>query len=228
MDLAATERAKKYIENLKAVLCSLEKTGAGNVRRVIEEASRYLRDAEFYLERTDPLTSVACSSYAEGLLDALSILGFTNVQWPTRRPPRVLVGGTFEIVHPGHLYLLKKARELGTVVVVVARDSTVLKLKGRKPVIPEMQRLEVIKSIKYVDEAYLGSDPLDIEGTILRLKPDIILLGPDQAVIEELVKKTIEKLGISVKIVKIGERIQGGLTSSSNIAKLLLSGGPGL
>lgn len=228
MELAATERARKYLENLKAVLCSLEKIGASNVKRVIEEASRYLRDAEFYLERMDPLTSIACSSYAEGLLDALSILGFISVQWPTRRPPRVLVGGTFEIVHPGHLYLLKKARELGTVVVVVARDSTVLKLKGRKPVIPEMQRLEVIKSIKYVDEAYLGNDPLDIEGTILRLKPDIILLGPDQAVIEELVKRTIEKLGISVKIVKISERIQGGLASSSSIAKLLLSGEPSL
>ncbi|MEM1509087.1 MAG: DUF357 domain-containing protein [Thermofilaceae archaeon] len=228
MDLTAVEKAKNYIENLKVALHNLENVNVDNVRCVIEEASRYLRDAEFYLERRDPVTSIACSSYAEGLLDALSILGFIKVQWPAHKPPRVLVGGTFEIVHPGHLYLLRKARELGTVVVIVARDSTIIRLKGRKPMIPEKQRLEVIRSIRYVDEAYLGSEPLDIEGTLQSLKPDIILLGPDQAVIEEMVKKSIENLRIPIKIVKIHERIQDGLTSSSNIVKLLLNNEPGL
>ncbi len=217
------DRARRYIENLEAVLNALMRENLGAATRVVDLATSYLRDATYYLEKGDPVTSIACSSYAEGLLDALGLLGITRVEWPKRHRPKVLVGGVFEIIHPGHLYLLRKAKELGRVVVIVARDSTVTKLKGRLPVVPEEQRLEVVKSIKYVDEAYLGSEPLDIEGTLRRHKPDIVLLGPDQNMIEELVRRTIKATGINVRVIKLRKRVGSGITSSSEIIRRILT-----
>ncbi len=92
---------------------------------------------------------------------------------------RVMVAGTFEIVHPGHIFLLKRAARLGKVSVVVSRDRNAAKAKGRTPTVHEAQRLEVIRNIKCVDSAILG-DRKTFTNSIRRLKPDIILLGPDQ------------------------------------------------
>jgi len=67
--------------------------------------------------------------------------------------------GTFDIIHPGHGYYLRESKNLGgkdtKLVVVVARDVTVRKRK-RVPIVNEVQRLEVVKMLKPVDEAYLG------------------------------------------------------------------------
>ena len=67
---------------------------------------------------------------------------------------KVMATGTFDILHPGHVLFLEKAKELGgedaVLAVVIARDSTVEKRK-RIPIIPQEQRLEMIKSLKPVD-----------------------------------------------------------------------------
>ncbi|RLF13769.1 MAG: DUF357 domain-containing protein, partial [Thermoprotei archaeon] len=60
---------------------------------------------------------------------------------------KVLVAGVFDLIHPGHLFFLQCAKELGEVYVVVARDSTVERIKGRRPVVPEDQRLEVVRQL---------------------------------------------------------------------------------
>lgn len=92
----------------------------------------------------------------------------------------VLVGGTFEIIHPGHIFFLNRAKGFGdTLVVVVARDSTVKRLK-RMPVIPEYQRLEVVQSLKPVDIAVLGNENEEIIEIVKDIKPEIIALGPNQ------------------------------------------------
>ncbi len=96
---------------------------------------------------------------------------------------RILVTGCFDIIHPGHIHLLKEAAKLGEVFVIVARDSTIKRYKKEKPIIPEQQRLEVIKSIKYVSDAVLGTEGNGDHGYLqfaLTLKPDIIFLGPNQ------------------------------------------------
>lgn len=220
--MQAEERARRYIENLRSALAELEGMNLGQAARVIEQVRSYLADAEFYLERGDVITSIACSSYAEGLLDALNLLGITKIEWPRRLRPTVIVGGAFEILHPGHLHLLREARRFGRVVVIVARDSTIEKLKGRPPVVPEQQRLEVVRSIRYVDEAHLGNEPLDVEGTLLRFKPDVIVLGPDQNHLEKLVKEAISRLNLNTQVVKLKNRVGNSNFSSSIIAKRLL------
>ena len=114
-----------------------------------------------------------------------------------------MVGGVFDILHPGHLYLFRKAKEYGTVIAVVARDKTVENVKGRRPVIPEAQRLEMVRALKSVDQAMLGSEDLDIASVINIVQPDIIILGPDQGWLEEKIKALKENIVKNIKIIKL-------------------------
>lgn len=109
---------------------------------------------------------------------------------------RIIVSGCFDIIHPGHIHLLKEAAEIGDVIVIIARDSTIERYKNERPIIPEQQRLEVIKSIKYVTDAFLGSEGNGDHGYLqfaLTLKPDIIFLGPNQRTSVKYLKKGLEK-----------------------------------
>jgi FAD synthetase len=86
------------------------------------------------------------------------------------------VGGTFDILHPGHIFLLKEASKHGDVIVVVARDSTVKRIKGREPIFNEEHRLMMVSSIKYVKKAILGKESTDILEIVEELKPDVIVV----------------------------------------------------
>lgn len=131
----------------------------------------------------------------------------------------VLVGGTFEIVHPGHIYFLGKAKEFGDyLVVVVARDSTVRKLK-RSPVVPEDQRLKVIASLKVVDRALLGKEQGDMTDIVKEIKPDVIVLGPDQVHDIKDLQSRIRTLGLRVEIKKIEYREKKPLYSVKEIIR---------
>ncbi|MGC8661854.1 MAG: adenylyltransferase/cytidyltransferase family protein, partial [Nitrososphaeria archaeon] len=115
----------------------------------------------------------------------------------------VLAGGVFDIIHPGHIYFLKKAKELGDVlVVVVARDVNVIKFKGNKPMNNENLRRELVDAIKYVDAAILG-DENDLMKTVQIVRPDIIALGYDQAHSESEFSENSKKMGINVKVVRV-------------------------
>jgi FAD synthetase len=92
----------------------------------------------------------------------------------------VMIAGTFDIIHNGHLYLINEAAKIGIVHVIVARDTSVEKFKGQKPILPEKQRLEIVRSIKNVTWAELGSDKDDWIKRIVEICPDVFLLGPNQ------------------------------------------------
>lgn len=118
---------------------------------------------------------------------------------------KVMVAGTFEIVHPGHLFLLKRAARLGRVSVVVSRDRNAARAKGRTPAVPERQRLEVIRNIECVDSAILG-DRKNFASSIRRLKPDVILLGPDQMEAKKL-RALLCDIGLSkTKVLQLPRR----------------------
>ena len=80
---------------------------------------------------------------------------------------KVLVFGTFDILHPGHKYFLKQAKEqagyseAGYLVIVVARDLTVKQVKHEFPVNNETERLLQVQKLEYVDKAMLGSTDID-------------------------------------------------------------------
>ncbi len=116
--------------------------------------------------------------------------------------------GTFDILHMGHIYFLKKAKELGDrLAVVVATDSTVRKLK-HEPVNPENIRLNLIKELKIVDEAYLGHKD-DMYKIVEEIKPDVIALGYDQIHNEDQIKKALKDRNIDCDIVRLSE-FKGG------------------
>jgi len=121
---------------------------------------------------------------------------------------KVMATGTFDILHLGHIYFLKEAKKLGdTLAVVVATDSTVRKLK-HEPVNPEKIRLELIKELRVVDEAYLGHKE-DMYKIVKEIKPDIIALGYDQVHDEKSVEKELKKRNINAKVVRLTE-FEGG------------------
>ncbi len=115
----------------------------------------------------------------------------------------VLTGGVFDIIHPGHIYTLKKAKGLGDLlVVVVARDKTVLKMRGKSAVNDERLRLELVSSLKPVDLAILGSER-DMFEVIERIRPDIIALGYDQAHDERELIDEGRKRGLRFEVVRL-------------------------
>ena len=116
--------------------------------------------------------------------------------------------GTFDILHMGHIYYLKNAKKLGDkLIVVVACDSTVRRLK-HQPVNPEQTRLNLIKELKIVDEAYLGHRD-DMYKIVQEIKPDIIALGYDQIYDKKEIEENLKKRNIKSKVVRIPEYKNG-------------------
>ena len=114
--------------------------------------------------------------------------------------------GTFDLLHLGHIYYLKQAKKLGDkLVVVVATDKTVRRLK-HEPVNPEEIRLNLIKELKVVDEAYLGHED-DMYEIVEEIKPDIIALGFDQIHDENYINSQLKKRKLNVKVIRLSEFI---------------------
>jgi len=218
------ERLGTYIKNVEAFIEeAVEREIPREALYVFNLARDYLSDAKYYYERSDYVTSLSCIAYAEGLLDALRFLGLVKANWRSitelAKRPRVLVTGSFEFLHPGHIALLRHAWKLGSVHVIVSRDVNFEKFKGRKPIMSEEDRLEVVKSIKYVASAVLG-DVQDLLKPVEEIKPDIILLGPDQWIEPHTLEEKLRERGLrDIKVVKFPERV--GVWSSTNISSEL-------
>jgi FAD synthetase len=117
---------------------------------------------------------------------------------------KVMATGTFDLLHMGHIYYLKEAKKLGdTLVVVVATDATVRRLK-HNPITPEDIRLNLIKELKVVDEAYLGHEK-DMYSIVEEIKPDIIALGFDQVHDETTIKNELKKRKLNAKVVRLSK-----------------------
>ncbi len=109
---------------------------------------------------------------------------------------KILIAGTFDLIHPGHIYLINEAAKLGNVYVIVSTDKNRELYSGEAPIIPEEQRLEVIKSIKKVKDAKLGRHDNDTLKTVKEIQPDIVLLGPDQKYSIKTLKKGLIDIGL--------------------------------
>ena len=112
---------------------------------------------------------------------------------------QVMIFGAFDIIHPGHLYFIKQAAKLGQVTAVVARDKTIAKVKGKNPYFTEQQRKENLQNLKILHQVILG-DKDNPYAVIKKVKPDIILLGPDQKIFVDKLGLNIKKLGLKTKI----------------------------
>ena len=219
-------KLEAYIENVRQALENLLILDEDQkILELVELARAYLNDAIYYFEKKDYFTALSCITYAEGILDTLGRLGFIRVEWKALSSllgrPKVLVAGTFEILHPGHVELFKTAWEKGRVYVIVSRDVNAEKFKRRPVIVPEEQRKRMVESIRYVYKAVLGHRE-DLLKPVEEIKPDIILLGPDQKVDEKWLKRELEKRGVKARVERLKEKIECELCSSSKIIKAII------
>ena len=138
----------------------------------------------------------------------------------------ILTSGVFDLLHLGHVKYLEEAKKAGgrnaELIVIVARDSTVKKRKGKKPIISENQRRALVESLKVVDEALLGYEKFDIGKVIERINPDIIAVGYDQEGMEQTVKNYVKEKGLKIKVMKIGKFEEDELDSSLKIKQKII------
>jgi FAD synthetase len=214
-------RAWRYIEGLEATVgkLSLPESSKLNVNRLLDAVQRYLSDAKYFANTGDCATALISVSYAEGLLDALRYLGVSDVPWSKiAERPRVLVAGTFDILHPGHIELLKFAASHGRVYVIVSRDRNARKSKKRPLVLNENVRVKLVSSIRYVYEARLGHEE-DYIKPLEDIRPDIIVLGPDQPFDEEELADIVEKrIGKRPLVIRFKSKLDyDGIRGSTDI-----------
>jgi cytidyltransferase-like protein len=118
---------------------------------------------------------------------------------------RIMVFGTFDGLHKGHLNFLKQAKNLinnSSLIVSIARDKNVLKIKGHKPKFKDIERLILVKKCNLADKVVL-SGKTNYLTHILKEMPDIIALGYDQKAYVKNLKKDLKNKGILIKIIRL-------------------------
>jgi FAD synthetase len=126
----------------------------------------------------------------------------------------VLVGGVFDLIHPGHIHTLKAAKAEGDVlVVVVARQSTAQKIKKyRKIYHDEKLRRDLVTSLNFVDLALMGKEGT-LYDTVEYVKPNVIALGYDQAHSEKDIAENCKKRNLNVQVIRLSTPIPGSKSS---------------
>lgn len=92
----------------------------------------------------------------------------------------IITFGTFDVFHVGHLRLLERARAFGDRLVVgVSTDDLNISKKGRPPVYPQEERLEIVAALGCVDETFF-EDSLEKKGEYIeKYRADILVMGDD-------------------------------------------------
>ena len=125
--------------------------------------------------------------------------------------------GVFDLLHPGHVYFLTEARKLGDeLVVVVARDSTARKFK-HEPITSEASRVQMVSALKPVDRALLGHEG-SIYEILQEVRPDLIVLGYDQAHDEGRILEECRRRGLATRVVRL-PKSEGDLDGTRKIVR---------
>ena len=137
---------------------------------------------------------------------------------------KAMVFGTFDILHPGHRFLFKEAKKHGdSLVVVVALDSTVEKLKHKQPKHNQQYRLLQVAADTLVDKARLGY-PDDFYKVIEEEQPDVICLGYDHPITEKDLKQKLQVLGLSTQVIRAkalkSEKYKGGKVKKNLLGEI--------
>ena len=97
-------------------------------------------------------------------------------------PRTVITFGTFDVLHVGHIRVLKRAAELGDRLVVgVSADELNIAKKGRAPVFTQQERLEIVGSLKMVDEVFVEESLEKKRDYIVEHGADVLVMGDDWA-----------------------------------------------
>ena len=129
----------------------------------------------------------------------------------------VFTNGCFDIIHSGHLDLLKEAKSYGDKLIVgLNSDKSISKLKGSdRPIINQSERKKILSALKFVDEVIIFNEenPLKL---IKKLKPNILVKGADYTKEQVVGGKFVESYGGQIKLVKLTK----GKSTSNIIDKI--------
>ncbi|HLN83693.1 MAG TPA: D-glycero-beta-D-manno-heptose 1-phosphate adenylyltransferase [Candidatus Binatia bacterium] len=121
-----------------------------------------------------------------------------------RKAGRVVVftNGCFDLVHRGHIYLLRQAKALGDILIVgLNSDVSVKTIKGPdRPIMPEADRIELIAALEMVDYVVVYSEP-DPYQIIAAIKPNVLVKGGDWSADEIVGADVVEQNGGRVAVV---------------------------
>lgn len=94
---------------------------------------------------------------------------------------RVFVSGCYDLLHSGHVEFFKQASQYGDLYVGIGSDATYLEYKHRKPMFPQEERLFMVKSVRYVKDAYIneGRGVIDFIPTLDIVKPDVFVVNTE-------------------------------------------------
>jgi len=129
---------------------------------------------------------------------------------------KVFVSGCYDLLHSGHVAFFKEASKYGELYVGIGSDKTIDGLKGRPTVNSEQERLYMVKSVRYVKDAFInsGGGMMDFEQELRGLKPDIFIVNEDGYSPAKL--SLCKELGVELKVL---ERIpDAGLPARSTTA----------
>ncbi len=134
---------------------------------------------------------------------------------------RIMIFGTFDMIHPGHEDLFRQARSLATdpyLIVSIARDASVTRIKGANPRHSEAERLAMLQGYPLVDEAVIG-DAVGYIEHIRMANPAIIALGYDQSgdYVDNLARD-LSAAGMKTRIVRL-EPFKPELYKTSKLLK---------
>jgi FAD synthetase len=133
---------------------------------------------------------------------------------------KVVIFGVFDGIHEGHRRFIKQAIKQGEkLVVIVARDKTVQKLKNKIPINNEIDRLNTISNLEEIDLAFLGDGEQGVYSILKEINPDIIYLGYDQKDLHSDLKEKIESGFLPQIELIFGEAYQPELFHSSILNK---------
>ena len=118
---------------------------------------------------------------------------------------KIMVFGTFDGLHQGHLDFFKQAKKFmknSFLIVSIARDKNIFKIKGKKPRLSEKERFDLVNKCKIIEKVVLAGKNKYL-AHILKEQPDVIALGYDQKAYVQELKKDLKEKGILIKIVRL-------------------------
>src|SRR5262245_62632966 len=129
----------------------------------------------------------------------------------------VFTNGVFDLLHPGHVRYLRHARSLGDALIVgINSDRSVRSNKGPgRPIMPELERVEVLESLRSVDATVVFDEPTP-QALIAALEPDVLVKGADWAEDAIVGRDVVEARGGRV----VRARIEAGYSTTSIISKI--------
>lgn len=117
---------------------------------------------------------------------------------------KVLVFGTFDVLHDGHLAFLKEAKTYGdTLHVVVARNKTVEKIKGQTPLFDEERRKANLRRLEIVDQILLGSIDDNKVAIVHEVDPQVVCLGYDQELFVDQLLTEEQTTDLDFKVIRL-------------------------